>query len=125
MDTINLLAACRAVSITYGWKIAFPEFRTYVEKLLGRHLTLDENNWVFDNFDPLSDAEVAWRASNQGEASPYLPRLLQVFNRPDSSLSMERALKQVLELLISHQDDNDTINNSIQDVETMLRAIKR
>lgn len=130
MDKTQMLAVCRAVSHWY-FPVVLPRCtKTDIEdrvcKLLGRELTEDESEWLENEYDQNSPEEVEWRSRNLArEASPYLPNVLQVFNRPDSSLSMERALKQIRELLISHPEDSDTVNASLDDIDTMLRAIKR
>lgn len=61
--------------------------------------------------------------------SRELPSVLQI--KHDNSLSMERALKQILEVLeVLDGDDlnihtRDVVQASIDDVETMLAAINR
>lgn len=65
--------------------------------------------------------------------SSKLPSVLQAPN-PANSLSMERALKQIQSLLTDYShflDDRgmvisaDSVNASIDDLETMLKAIDR
>jgi hypothetical protein len=53
---------------------------------------------------------------------PYLPAVLQ---QPKGSLSMERALKQIKEILLDSGDETDRCSASLDDVETMLQSINR
>jgi len=61
--------------------------------------------------------------------SNKLPSVLLV-PAPNSSISMERALKQIKELLENHIESDDpsiadAVNASIDDVDVMLAAINR
>lgn len=59
--------------------------------------------------------------------SPHLPEVLQSPS-PYSSLSMRRALKQILDLLENHtvviEAEADKLQASIDDVEVMLLCIR-
>ena len=58
---------------------------------------------------------------------PYLPSVLQTAN-PANSLSMERALKQIQDLLCMAdlpKSQEDRRNASLDDLDTMIAAINR
>lgn len=59
--------------------------------------------------------------------SEFLPSVLHASNSANS-ISMERSLKQIRELLLGFEPSNDSEadqqNASLDDVETMLKAIK-
>lgn len=59
--------------------------------------------------------------------SPHLPGLLEGRGR-ESGISMERALKQVLELLETiepqTEEEEDKLEASIGDVEMMIRRVR-
>lgn len=60
--------------------------------------------------------------------SPHLPSILQAKNEANS-ISMERSLKQIQDLLMnlhtSNLADEDRLMASLDDIETMLESIKR
>lgn len=55
--------------------------------------------------------------------SPDLPALLEGIGR-EAGISMERALKQILYLLETGDEDEDMLNASIDDVKMMLGRIR-
>ena len=58
--------------------------------------------------------------------SKHLPSVLQGTNG-QSSISMERALKQIRDLLLYVDDasEEDRVNASLDDIDMMIRAIDR